>query len=487
MAFNGSGTYSLPSGNPVVTGTTISSATHNNTNSDIATALTNCVTRDGQSPATADIPMGSNKITDLAEGTVDGDAIAYGQQYGSEYIDFLQAGAAATIRPVQAKLRETVSVKDFGAVGNGVASDTTYFSAASVASNQVHIPAGTYKLSTTPTSSTSTIWHVEEGATFTGSGTLGGTVINTGKGHSYLAGGALAIYDYLISEASYSAFTERSIAITGGVNTSHGTGAASDAHIGVAAFSYNDYPSGSSGAWGMYSTNVRKATATGPTQGMEIDIANLGTTTYVYPASLSPVGLTTALWLGAGGEITGTTGDTTGTASCAIGILRNDQKNRSTVNFDKGIVFGSTSINGTDGTSGSGIAIAMSSCHSIGWYDTSNHLVGAVSCNIQTYTNAQHMQITDSGTCFTNIADSKIAFRIGALANVANRILVSPCITAQAPTIATEGDDTNIDLYFNLKGTGKMMFGTYTAGVLAATGYISIKDASGVARRLLVG
>ena len=39
MSRNGSGTYSLPSGNPVVTGTTISSTWANNTLTDIATAL----------------------------------------------------------------------------------------------------------------------------------------------------------------------------------------------------------------------------------------------------------------------------------------------------------------------------------------------------------------------------------------------------------------------------------------------------------------
>ena len=79
MAFNGSGTYTLPAGNPVVTGTTISSSWANNTLSDIASALTNCVTRDGQSPATANLPMGSHKVTGLAVATNAGDALSYGQ------------------------------------------------------------------------------------------------------------------------------------------------------------------------------------------------------------------------------------------------------------------------------------------------------------------------------------------------------------------------------------------------------------------------
>ena len=79
MAFNGSGTYTLPAGNPVVTGTTVSSSTTNTTNSDIATALTNCITRDGQSTPSANLPMNSKKLTGLAAGTSAGDSVRYEQ------------------------------------------------------------------------------------------------------------------------------------------------------------------------------------------------------------------------------------------------------------------------------------------------------------------------------------------------------------------------------------------------------------------------
>ena len=79
MAFNGSGTYNLPAGNPVVTGTTISSTTTNTTNSDIATALTNCITRDGQSTPSANLPMNAKKLTGLAAGTTAGDSVRYEQ------------------------------------------------------------------------------------------------------------------------------------------------------------------------------------------------------------------------------------------------------------------------------------------------------------------------------------------------------------------------------------------------------------------------
>ena len=83
MSRNGSGTYTLPAGNPVVTGTTISSTWANTSLSDIATALTQSLAKDGQTVPTANIPMGSFKITGLGAPTTAGDALAYGSSLGA--------------------------------------------------------------------------------------------------------------------------------------------------------------------------------------------------------------------------------------------------------------------------------------------------------------------------------------------------------------------------------------------------------------------
>jgi hypothetical protein len=102
MAFNGSGTYNLPAGNPVVTGTTISSSTTNTTNSDIATALTNCITRDGQSTPSANLPMNAKKLTGLAAGTSAGDSVRYEQvvlsaSLGTNVATFLATPSSANL------------------------------------------------------------------------------------------------------------------------------------------------------------------------------------------------------------------------------------------------------------------------------------------------------------------------------------------------------------------------------------------------------
>lgn len=58
MSFNGSGTFNINStGNPVVTGTTISSTWANALTADLATGLTTTICKDGQTTTTALVPF----------------------------------------------------------------------------------------------------------------------------------------------------------------------------------------------------------------------------------------------------------------------------------------------------------------------------------------------------------------------------------------------------------------------------------------------
>ncbi len=108
---------------------------------------------------------------------------------GSALVGFLQAGTGAVATTVQAALRRTVSVKDFGAVGNGVADDTlavqtalNYFVA-----NRVDLvfPPGVYKI-TSPltaiaaTNKTDSSRIVGYGATIQGALTSSGILFKVG-------------------------------------------------------------------------------------------------------------------------------------------------------------------------------------------------------------------------------------------------------------------------------------------------------------------
>jgi hypothetical protein len=57
--------------------------------------------------------------------------------------------ANSTATNVETKLAQYVSVKDFGAVGDGVADDTAAFNAAIATQKSVYVPAGTYKINAT--------------------------------------------------------------------------------------------------------------------------------------------------------------------------------------------------------------------------------------------------------------------------------------------------------------------------------------------------
>lgn len=63
-------------------------------------------------------------------------------------VTYTPSGTGAVTTNVQAKLRETVSVKDFGAVGDGTNDDTAAMQAAHNTNKLVFYPKGTYKFST---------------------------------------------------------------------------------------------------------------------------------------------------------------------------------------------------------------------------------------------------------------------------------------------------------------------------------------------------
>jgi len=91
MSRNGSGTYNLPAGNPVVSGTTISSTWANSTLSDIASALTGSIASDGQTPMSGTLNMTNNLIINVLDPVSAQDAAT------KSYADTTLAAAVAVI------------------------------------------------------------------------------------------------------------------------------------------------------------------------------------------------------------------------------------------------------------------------------------------------------------------------------------------------------------------------------------------------------
>lgn len=96
---------------------------------DMAAGLSNCVTRNGQSPLTANLPMGGFKLTGLTAGTSQGDSVNFGQLSGAA-ITYTPAGVGAVPRTVASKLGEEVSITDRGmSTSNSAAVNTTAWQA----------------------------------------------------------------------------------------------------------------------------------------------------------------------------------------------------------------------------------------------------------------------------------------------------------------------------------------------------------------------
>jgi hypothetical protein len=85
-------------------------------------------------------PVASTDVLPVVQGSIT-------KKAAINQLGFLQAGTSATTRTIQAKLRDTVSVLDFGADSTGAADSSAAFAAAVATGRAVYVPKGTYKAS----------------------------------------------------------------------------------------------------------------------------------------------------------------------------------------------------------------------------------------------------------------------------------------------------------------------------------------------------
>lgn len=324
-----------------------------------------------------DIDMHGHVINNLADAVWDQQAVTYKQlkavasgvigvvDVPASTVTYTPAGVSAVTTDVHSKLRESVSVKDFGAIGDGVADDTSKFNHASAAvsalSGQVYVPRGAYKLSSNTSASN---WVVDSGVSFVGPGKLTGRIVRMGGFGLYSKGGKIGSFDDYVT-TGIRPFTEDAselsvlstigqIGLLGGSKTSLSAVVGSQGCIGLAGFVNNDNTAQIQSCYGSYLESRRQVGA-GTTHGQEIDIVNFGTVAAVSPGAMVQDGLTNALWLASGGGAVGAVD-----SSLALGIINNGAK------FEKGIVFGTGSL---VNTSGEGQAIVLDKSHSITWFD----------------------------------------------------------------------------------------------------------------------
>jgi len=165
MPRNGSGTYSLPAGNPVVSGTTISSTVHNNTMTDIGSEITNSLDKDGQTVVAGTIDFNANKLI------LDGDGDTSIHASTDDVIDVEIKGTDA-IKLGWQSVADTGFVTVNPAAFTADATENTHRLAV-LNTNAITVPTGTTALA-------SSVYITEPNITATGTVTAAATVYIAG-------------------------------------------------------------------------------------------------------------------------------------------------------------------------------------------------------------------------------------------------------------------------------------------------------------------
>lgn len=251
------------------------------------------------------------------------------------------------------------------------------------------------------------------------------------------------------------------------------------APIGVAGFVINDTATLGRAAWAMYSDIQHQASVSASSYGLEVAAKNKAADFTDQPYQLT-YGVK-GIWLAAGGD-NAYGGAATNPSNAAIVILKNDD-----YGWNRGIVFGADAITGTDGVSSTGVAISMARGHVLRWYYAGGNTGASIRSDVDTATtNAQSLVFANAALQLFNSA-SKRSFQARSVTNGVNFIDALQAVASSPPTLGAAGDDTDIDLLLAGKGTGVVRFGTYTAGAATdSTGYITVKDAAGNSRKLMV-
>lgn len=239
MSRNGSGVYTLPAGNPVVTGTTISTTWANNTLNDIAATLTDSIAADGQTPMTGDLDLNSNKLKNVANGTLPADGVNVSQLTAATTVAAITSGTinGATIgattpasgRFTTLESTTTLAVGTNATVGGtfAVTGTSTFTGLGSFnGTGALKIPAGTTLQQPTPVTGQiryNTTNNLFEGYGASAWGSLGGGATGGGGNQVFFENDQTVTADYTIPSTK-NAMTAGPVTIDTGITVTVDTG-----------------------------------------------------------------------------------------------------------------------------------------------------------------------------------------------------------------------------------------------------------------------
>lgn len=184
--------------------------------------------------------------------------------------------------------------------------------------------------------------------------------------------------------------------------------------IAAEFFGLNDSAAGGE-AWGLYVEGRRIANTAALTFAAEFDVANQQGVVQNNPFAQN-AGATVTLQLASGCGLP-LPGNANTTAALQI------QNNQTA--FDKGIIFGSNSISGTDGITGAGVAVAFAKGHTLTWFNSTGNETTNISSSASAATGPQaSLLFTDSGFEVVNASDNTPSFVVAANAGSASYAFV---------------------------------------------------------------
>jgi len=251
-------------------------------------------------------------------------------------------------------------------------------------------------------------------------------------------------------------------AILGGSRTSDFSVAGSMGCIGGNFWAINDNTAQVQTAYAVY-MEARRYAGAGTTHGFEVDIVNYGDLVSMNPFNMFSSGLTAGAWLASGGEFG------SNTASACIAIINNGAA------VEKGIVIGATALLGTDGITGSGIAMEVSKGAAIRWVYNGGGPGFSINSDVTNNNAQQKILASDTGLLIRN-ANNNNLLQVVASDTYVNGLALTPGNTGIGPTLRPIGE-TNADLRLAGQGTGVVDFVDPVVAGSAGTGagYFTIK------------
>lgn len=248
--------------------------------------------------------------------------------------------------------------------------------------------------------------------------------------------------------------------------------------IGVVGVVWNNKTDVTHIGWGGYFEAVKENNS-GAVYGIEVAVKNRGVNQSRDPYSRANDG-GLGIWLPGGGD-SSYGGAPLNPCNTAIIVGSNSST------WNVGICFDANAISGTDGVTGTGTAVALAKGHAMTWFSSGATRTASI------YSSASGGALKtlrfDTANVYLGLdATAQTLFNFSIPNGAMNGFQFDATATgAGIVSLIAAGSDANLDLALVPKGSGVPRFGLYTSGALSAAGYISIKDAAGNVRRLLVG